>query len=203
MVSTIEDTRSEMLLDPPEFSPVRWLEGTIVDDSAPKYLIPSQRRRGPLDGVDFSKLVVKIGYLGGAIQNPQRGQRPVTPTALRAPELIHRGTWNAGIDIWALGCLIFELATNEPLFPSGTFGLSAEQIDEEHIYLISQLLDGNGYMNETFVKHLTDRLPPDFGAKNVQRLASLLWLMLERDPEKRMPTAKLLDQPFLIEEIES
>lgn len=97
---------------------------------------------------------------------------------------------------------IFELATNEPLFPLGTFGLSAEQLDEEHLQLISQLLDGNGHMNETFVKHLTDRLPPDFGAQNIQHLASLLWLMLQQDPTKRTTTAKLLSHPFLVAEIE-
>lgn len=97
---------------------------------------------------------------------------------------------------------IFELATNEPLFPLGTFGLSAEQLDEEHIYLISQLLDDDGHINETFIKHLTDRLAPDFGAKNIQRLASLLWLMLQQDPTKRTSTAKLLRHPFLVAEIE-
>ncbi|KAL2818306.1 hypothetical protein BJX63DRAFT_383929 [Aspergillus granulosus] len=53
-------------------------------------------------------------------------------------------------------------------------------------------------MNETFVKHLRDRLPQDFGAKNIQCLAALLWLMLQQEPPKRMPTAKLLNHPFLI-----
>jgi serine/threonine-protein kinase SRPK3 len=55
----------EISLQPPEFSPVKWLEGTVMDDSAPKYLIPSQRSRGALDREDMSSLVVKIGDLGG------------------------------------------------------------------------------------------------------------------------------------------
>ena len=38
----------------------------------------------------------------------QREQRPVTPTALRAPELIHRIEWDVGIDIWTLGRLVCE-----------------------------------------------------------------------------------------------
>lgn len=56
---------NEIDLDPPEFSPVRWLEGVQADDSAPEYLIPSQRRRGQLDGADPHTLFVKIGDLGG------------------------------------------------------------------------------------------------------------------------------------------
>lgn len=70
MVSTVEAAHSETLLEPPEFSPVRWLEGRAVDDSAPKHLIATQRRRGQLDGADFSDLLVKIGDLGGGRMYP-------------------------------------------------------------------------------------------------------------------------------------
>ncbi|GIJ97978.1 hypothetical protein Aspvir_000086 [Aspergillus viridinutans] len=199
LFSTVGVANSEIRLQPPEFSPIRWLEGTTADDSAPQYLMPTQRRRGQLDDADFSKLMVKIGDLGGAVCGRHSNQKPVTPTALRAPELIRRNTWDAGIDIWTLGCLIFELATNEPLFPLGTFGLTAEEVDQEHINLISQLLGENDHLHESFTKYLMDRLPSDFGAENIQRLASFLWLMLRPDPQKRISTTKLLNHPFLID----
>jgi len=38
--------------------------------------------------------------------NVQRDEWPVTPTALRAPELIARDLWDSSIDVWALGCLV-------------------------------------------------------------------------------------------------
>ncbi|KOC12557.1 hypothetical protein AFLA70_215g002400 [Aspergillus flavus AF70] len=141
--------------------------------------------------------MVQIGDLGGAAFIRQREQRPVTPTALRAPELIHRIEWDVGIDIWTLGRLIFELATNEPLFPLGTFGLTAEQIDEEHLYLIGQVLDKNNQTGDTFTQYLTDRLSADFGAENLERLASFLSGMLQEKAQKRMSTAELLRHPFL------
>ncbi|KAL1867615.1 hypothetical protein Plec18167_008615 [Paecilomyces lecythidis] len=188
---------NELDLDPPEFSPVRWLEGVQADDSAPEYLIPSQRRRGQLDGADPHTLFVKIGDLGGAVWSSQHDQWPVTPRALRPPELICRDTWEANIDLWTLGCTIFELATNEPLFPIGTFGLSAEQIDREHSRLIEQIFGNDGQTNERFTKHVEDRLPPDFGIKNIQRLSWLLLSMLQISPEKRMSAAQLLDHIFL------
>ncbi|KAL6229441.1 hypothetical protein BDW75DRAFT_249664 [Aspergillus navahoensis] len=202
MVSTVGAAPSKALLGPPEFSPVRWLEGTTVDGSAPHYFDSCAEMSSQLNDAHFSDLLVKIGDLGGIIQEQGCNHRPVTPTALRATELIHQNSWNAGIDVWALGCLIFELATNEPLFPLGAFGLSAGQIDKEHLCLISQLLDGHDNMNEAFVKHLTDRLPPEFGAKNIQRLTSFLQLMLHQDPKKRTSTAELPSHPFLVPEIE-
>ena len=133
----------EALLQPPEFSPVKWLEGVTVDDSAPKYLIPSQRRRGQLNDANFSILEVKIGDLGGGrihvcinscldsllrftlAQYVQHCDgKPVTPLGLRAPELI-RHTRDTSIDttldIWALGCLVCQRQSLSPIYvPSDT-----------------------------------------------------------------------------------
>ncbi|KAL4983803.1 kinase-like domain-containing protein [Aspergillus falconensis] len=96
MVSAVGAAPCETLLGPPEFSPVKWLEGTTVDDSAPNYLIATQRPRGQLDDAHISDLLVKVGDLGGVIQDQGCNQRP----------LIYQNSWNAGIDVWALGCLV-------------------------------------------------------------------------------------------------
>lgn len=85
------------------------------------------------------------------------------------------------------------------MFPLGSFGLTDEQVDEEHIDLISQLLGEDGHVSESFVRHLTDRLPPDFGAENIQNLASFLWSTLHQDPQLRVTTSTLLNHPFLFE----
>jgi serine/threonine protein kinase len=42
----------------------------------------------------------------------------------RAPELIFAcNKYNEAIDIWAVGCILFELLTRTPLFPGDTEGL--------------------------------------------------------------------------------
>jgi glycogen synthase kinase 3 beta len=42
----------------------------------------------------------------------------------RAPELIFASNkYNEAIDIWAVGCILFELITRTPLFPGDTEGL--------------------------------------------------------------------------------
>ncbi|KAK9357847.1 kinase-like domain-containing protein [Lipomyces starkeyi] len=193
MFSVVGTTTGDISLQPPGYSPVKWLQGVEADDSAPRYLMPSQRPRGMLDDADFSTLLAKIGDMGGAICSGQYDQRPVTPAGLRAPELIHGETWDASIDIWTLGCLIFELATNEPLFPVETFGMKGEQIDEVHERLLHQI-DNDDY----FTIYLSERLPSDFGVENVQQLASFLLSMLQRLPQERKSTTELLIHPFVL-----
>ncbi|KAB8262249.1 kinase-like domain-containing protein [Aspergillus pseudonomiae] len=106
MFSVTGTTNIQDFLQPPEFSPVKWLEGTIKDDSPPKYLMPTQRRRGLLDNANWATLVVSIGDLGGAQWIGDCDEKPVTPLGLRAPELVQQDIWDAGIDIWCLGCSV-------------------------------------------------------------------------------------------------
>lgn len=75
MFSVVGTAQIESSLQPSEFSPVKWLEGIKVDDSAPEYLLVSQRRRGYLDDADFSTLMVKIGDLGGGMMHHPPCQR--------------------------------------------------------------------------------------------------------------------------------
>ena len=65
MFTFVGDTSCEVSLQPPEYSPVEWLEGVEVNDTAPRYLMTSQRLRGALSNVDFSTLLVRIGDMGG------------------------------------------------------------------------------------------------------------------------------------------
>ncbi|KAL5590979.1 hypothetical protein FOBRF1_014536 [Fusarium oxysporum] len=62
--------------------------------------------------------LVKLADLGGAFteENPLQATEVITPVALRAPEIILGGLLGKGIDIWAFGCLIFEMIFGRPLF---------------------------------------------------------------------------------------
>lgn len=53
------------ILMEPDSSTVNWLPGVEADNSAPRYLVTSQRPRGVLDNIAISKLTVKLGDLGG------------------------------------------------------------------------------------------------------------------------------------------
>jgi serine/threonine-protein kinase SRPK3 len=136
---------------------------------------------------------------------------PVTPTALRAPELIKPRLWDQKIDIWAVGCLvsllspvyvlwsdprvqIFQLATNEPLFPLASFGCSTDEV-HEILQSFMQNLFESGY--QKFIIHISERLPTDFGKEETEKLAIFLWSALQECPEDRGSATDLLNHPFL------
>jgi serine/threonine-protein kinase SRPK3 len=62
---SVVNSPTDYFLQPPKFSPVRWLEGVEVVDSTPRYLMATQRLRGSLKNAYYSTLLVKIGDLGG------------------------------------------------------------------------------------------------------------------------------------------
>ncbi|OJJ46586.1 hypothetical protein ASPZODRAFT_132656 [Penicilliopsis zonata CBS 506.65] len=195
-------TNDEGFLQPPEFCPVQWLEGVARDDSAPRYLMPTQRPRGYLDNACFSTLTLKIGDFGAAQWAQQCNQRPATPTALRAPEIINQEKWDMNIDIWTLGCSIFELATNEPLFPLDTFGLTEAEVDQDHRSLITQRFCPISQKDGDFPEYLQNRLHNTFGAKNKQGFASFLLFMLQLNPQCRLSAKRLLTDLFLLDDFQ-
>lgn len=71
---------------------------------------------------------MKIADLGAAKVLDDSDQRMNTPYVVsryyRAPELILGSfDYNTSVDVWACGCILFELMTRTPLFPGETEGL--------------------------------------------------------------------------------
>ncbi|KAJ5161603.1 hypothetical protein N7492_006995 [Penicillium capsulatum] len=192
---TVNRDLSREMMTEPEFSPVTWLPGVKLDNSAPRYLLSSQRPRGMLDNAAFSTLTVKIGDMGRALWNTQDDPLPVTPIALRAPELLNPHLWNEKADIWALGCLIFQLATNEPLFPVESFGCTTDEVRGMLRSLMHKLFELG---NRQFAIHISQRLQTGFGKESTEQFANFLWAMLQERPEDRESTTGLLDHSFLI-----
>lgn len=141
---------------------------------------------------------------------------PLTPVALRAPEIILRKPWNVGIDIWSFGCLLFEFLTGTPLFVIGTWGLTDEEIDDEHLQQLISVLgplpadlraqwpryslyySGSGARitpEEDETPPLTTLLkrnaPPEMGTGE-EAVGVLLREILQYDPAKRPTAADLL-----------
>ncbi|KAK1832029.1 kinase-like domain-containing protein [Podospora conica] len=111
-------------------APVRRLDGK-QDLWAPRYLCVTQ----PLTSfTPYSEgFKVKLSDMGGAYFFTDPPATLVTPSGLRAPELILAGTVDKSLDIWSFGCLVFELVTGQPLFciPGSDFE------DDDHLLALS------------------------------------------------------------------
>ncbi|KAF6794952.1 serine/threonine-protein kinase SRPK3 [Colletotrichum musicola] len=108
------------------------------DRWAPRYLAVSEPlSKYALSGPDE---VAKLADLGAAFFSSDPPQSVVTPMSLRAPETILDEKIGSGIDIWSLGCLLFEFITGTSLFRLPPFGLSDEGLRDEHLIQLTDVI---------------------------------------------------------------
>ena len=64
----------------------------------------------------LSPMTIKISDMGGAFFLSDPPDHPLTPTDIQSPEMILGRPIRESHDIWAFGCLVFELITGRALF---------------------------------------------------------------------------------------
>ncbi|KAI1919451.1 hypothetical protein LOZ58_005217 [Ophidiomyces ophidiicola] len=85
---------------------------------------------------------------------------------------------------------------DEPLFPIGSFGMTAEQFDEAHKDLIVEFIDKDF---TSFIGYLRERLPQESLLEDIQVFVSFLCCMLQNDPQQRQSASQLLKHSWLQE----
>lgn len=152
-----------------------------------------------------------------------------TPVALRAPELIVHSAVDFKIDIWSIGCLLFEFSTGERLFNvASMFMIPQVEQDDEHLL---KLVDTLGtlplalaerwprYMRYFGQNHerirtdvgygpLSDAAPliffEDLGTRldrlKVKEMGGILKKMLAYRKEDRPSAAELLNNSFFLDQ---
>ncbi|KAF5566762.1 CMGC SRPK kinase [Fusarium phyllophilum] len=106
------------------------------DKWAPEYLLTAE----PLashTSID-EKVKVKLADMAYFLNDPP--EELIVPCALRAPELVLKGEFDKGQDIWSFGCLVFELIAGRPLFY--VFGPPQydTSLDDEHLLEVTEKL---------------------------------------------------------------
>ncbi|CAL1271072.1 unnamed protein product [Larinioides sclopetarius] len=123
----------------------------------------------------------------------------------RAPEVVFELQWNQAVDVWSIGCILFELYTGECLFTAHD--------DDEHyqvmldvlgpfpdLYLSTKLSEKH---KVTCPEHKKKSRKPlrksmQMSAKEHQELFDLMEKMLNYNPEERLSLTAALKHPFFL-----
>ena len=140
--------------------------------------------------------IVKICDFGMArvFDLPERQYTPRIGTMwYKAPELLMNDNYNPSVDIWSVGCILFEMFTGTQLFP----GESAVDQMNKIFSVLGTPPAGiwTGYDPATFEKrepqNLYDLMPDSDPA-----LVDLIMRMLVYDINKRITAKEALNHPF-------
>ncbi|XP_032833381.1 serine/threonine-protein kinase Nek11-like [Petromyzon marinus] len=124
--------------------------------------------------------VIKIGDFGVSrlLQAPADMASTFTGTPLyMSPEVLQLHAYGAKADIWALGCVLYEMCTLRPAFAASTW-----------VQILRRILEEPG-----------PALPPGFPPA----LDALLQRMLSKETSDRPSAEELLHEPFIQQRIQS
>ena len=65
-------------------------------------------------------LQIKLIDLGSALYEHDTRSSFAVSRLYRAPEVMLGMTWDGKVDVWSVGCVLYELATGQPLFWGGS-----------------------------------------------------------------------------------
>ncbi|KAM0837080.1 hypothetical protein ACQ4PT_016204 [Festuca glaucescens] len=175
--------------------------------------------------VNGSKSLLKLCDFGSALS---AGRNDITPVLVsrfyRAPEIILGLPYDHALDMWSVGCCLFELYTGKILFPGGTNNgmlwlhmelkgpfpkilrrcFESQHFDQE---LNFHVTDENLMMKKAVNKLLMNFKSKGVGSKIssfpgedlnlLSRFKDLLEKIFVLDPEKRLTVSQALGHPFI------
>ncbi|KAF1956028.1 protein kinase [Byssothecium circinans] len=127
-ISTLSEERLRSYLGEPELGAVQQLNGDPVSElSVPPYLVGLRAFRG-------SNTEIKIVDLGAAFFHHTRPRKLHTPWHMRAPEALFDRPLSPSVDMWSMGCVLFETVTGRS-FISAMFTDRFSTIEEIKSYI--------------------------------------------------------------------
>ena len=162
--------------------------------------------------------IAKITDFGTSDWEYRISQEIVGTRYFRAPEMIVKLNLTTAIDIWAVGCILFEMCTGDVLFHPHTYNNWSMTSTEDHIALIIELMGPfpkwmqNGIRGQYLfgkngklknIKELLywplERVLFEKYKINDLELVELLNGMLAIDPNKRWSSEKCIDHNWLMD----
>ncbi|KAH7041490.1 serine protein kinase [Microdochium trichocladiopsis] len=116
-IDRLQERELLQLYSDPETTPVKREGGGPIGDEVPPYLVdPAEISHGMVKRALSTDPCVKIIDFGEAFLDEDRPLKLNTAITVRAPEIIFGDELDCRVDLWAMGCMLFELAAAQPLF---------------------------------------------------------------------------------------
>ncbi|XP_037024122.1 serine/threonine-protein kinase Doa-like [Bradysia coprophila] len=154
---------------------------------------------------------IRLGDFGNVVRDGEYHPEIIGTRYYRSPEVILRLDWNDTCDVWALGCILFELYSGKLLFPT--------EYDYEHLALMEAIIgkipeEMTNASNTTYFKNGNldfnwsnaeehaqyNRRPlEDFRMDDSQYLDDLFYAMermLQHEPTRRISSTEALTLPL-------
>ncbi|KAI0873722.1 kinase-like domain-containing protein [Hypoxylon argillaceum] len=116
-VDSLTEDEFLRMLGQPETGLVKSLDGSMVSSHVPPYLVwPTTFTKKDIFKRLSSFPIAKIIDFGESFTEDQPPDTLHTPLVLRAPEALFGEPIDLRVDLWSVGCLLFELFTGQPRF---------------------------------------------------------------------------------------
>ncbi|KAL2862713.1 kinase-like domain-containing protein [Aspergillus lucknowensis] len=204
-------------LGKPEIGPVQWRNGEklSLQPEVPSYIV---RPAAPQTQLWDPDQPIKLIDFGESFSRDTVPRTLHTPLSLRAPEVIFRDRFDYRVDLWSMGCLLFELFTGQPPFDSFmiTPPILIEQMRElasddfprrwqemadtvykkEEAETESPGPNLHEWLQEVYFER---SITPDLDKADIERLGQIIARLLRFEPSTRASAREVLEDQWLNE----
>ncbi|KAI1110044.1 kinase-like protein [Nemania sp. NC0429] len=198
----------------PEISGVHSTDGAVATIHVPSYIVQPISLTGRAMRDSLSKLsVAKLIDFGESFFEGQSPAKIHTPLPVRAPEALFGDNLDCHVDIWSMGCLLFELVTGQPPFDSVMITpaiLVSQMIEfstdklpgrwQEKWQAMAKTVSENDtpYTLQRWMEEIyfDDDKHAEFTNKDITKICELVGRMLIFEPSTRPPANEILQDPW-------
>ncbi|KAJ5772948.1 hypothetical protein N7457_007844 [Penicillium paradoxum] len=203
------------ILGKPELGLVRRLDGQGLEANVPSYMVKPTPY--PTQSWDSAQSI-KIIDFGESFLRTTIPQTLHTPLPVRAPEVIFEDRIDYQVDLWSMGCMLFELFTGQP--PFDTFmitrailvaqmrEMASDDLPARWQQKWNEMNTGDDTNTESTGHNLQEWLEevyfdgcqsPDLTRDDILKLGQIIGRLLKFEPSARASAREILDDPWFDE----